>query len=114
MRALALVVLMVGFLAVWGGLVPYETLPEDECPQVSAPEYGYTFEAESWPPLSRRCVVTAPDGEVLATGDYVPWRDYATVILFGLAVAVLRLTPLRLLASFALFVAGLAVFFGVP
>ena len=114
MRALALLVLVVGFLAVWGGLVPYETLPEDECPPVSAPEYGYTFEARWWPPGSRRCVVTAPDDEVLATGTYYPWREYATVVLFGLAVAVLRLRPLRMLASLALFLAGVAVFFGVP
>jgi hypothetical protein len=112
MRALALVVLVVGFLAVWGGL-PGKTLPEEECPPVSAPEYSFTFEAQWWPPGSRRCVVTAPDGEVLATGEYVPWRDYLVVVLFALAVAVLRLRPLRILASVGLFVAGVAVFFGI-
>jgi hypothetical protein len=34
-----------------------------------------------------------------------PARDYATVILFGLAVAVLRLRPLRILTALALAVA---------
>ena len=111
MRALALLVLVVGFLVAWGDLVPYRTLPEQECPRVSAPEYGYTFEARWWPPGSRRCVVTAPDGEVLATGTYLPVQDYLIVVLFGLAVAVLRPQPLRLLASLVLVVAGLAVFF---
>jgi hypothetical protein len=33
------------------------------------------------------------------------------VVLFGLAVAVFRLRPLRALASLALFLLGLAVFF---
>ena len=37
-----------------------------------------------------------------------------TVILFGLAVAVLRLRPLRILTALALAVAGLALWFGVP
>jgi hypothetical protein len=113
MRLLALIVLVVGFLVAWGDLVPYRTVPEEECPRVSAPEYGYTFEAQWWPPGTRRCVVAAPDGEVLATGEYFPWRDYLIVVLFGLAVAVFRLRPLRALASAALFVAGVAVFFGV-
>jgi hypothetical protein len=113
MRILALLVLVVGFLAVWGGL-PSVTLPEEECPRVSAPEYGYTFDAQWWPPGSRRCVVTAPDNEVLASGTYYPWRDYATVVLFALAVFVLRPRPLRVLASLALFVGGLAVFFIGP
>jgi hypothetical protein len=111
MRILALLVLVVGFLVVWGGGVPYVTLPEEECPRVSAPEYDYTFETRWWPPGARRCVVTASDNEVLATGTYFPWRDYATVLLFALAILVLRPSPVRLLASLALFVAGVAVFF---
>lgn len=41
----------------------------------------------------------------------VLWRGYLTVICFGLAVAVVRLRPLRLLASLGLVLAGLAVFF---
>jgi hypothetical protein len=111
MRVLAVLVLVVGFLVAWGDLVPYRSLPAEECPRVSAPEYGYTFEAQWWPPGARRCVVTAPDGEVLATGTYFPWGDYLIVVLFGLAVAVFRLRPLRALASLALFLLGLAVFF---
>jgi hypothetical protein len=113
MKVLGLIVMVLGFLVVWGGLTPYVTLPEEECPRVSAPEYGYTFETQWWPPGAQRCVVTAPDDQVLATATYYPWRDYLAVVLFGLGVAVLRLRPSRLLASFGLFVAGLAVWFGV-
>ena len=40
--------------------------------------------------------------------------NQTTVILFGLAVAVLRLRPLRILTALALAVAGLALWFGVP
>jgi predicted amidohydrolase len=111
MRLLALIVLVLGFLIAWGDLALYRTLPEEECPPVSAPEYGYTFEAQWWPPGTRRCVVIAPDGEVLATGEYFPLQDYLIVVLWGLAVAVLRLRPLRVAASLAMFLAGLFVFF---
>ena len=43
-----------------------------------------------------------------------PGRDYATVILFGVAVAVLRFRPLPILTALALAVAGVALWFGVP
>ena len=40
-----------------------------------------------------------------------PWREYVTVVLIALAVAVLRLRPLRILASLALLLAAFLVFF---
>jgi hypothetical protein len=53
------------------------------------------------------------DDEVVATRTVFPARDYATIVLLGLAVAVLRLRPLRFLASLALVVTAGAVWFGV-
>jgi hypothetical protein len=113
MRLLATVVLAVGFLLVWTGWTESGAPPEQECPTVSAPEYSYSSETRWWPPGTRECVVVAPDGEILAANTYRPWRDYVTVILLALAVAVLRLRPSRILASLALAVAGAAVWFGV-
>jgi hypothetical protein len=112
MRILALVVLVLGFLAVWGGLTQPDTAEIEECPRFEETQ-GVTFEPQWWPPGTLRCDVTEGD-EVVATRTTFPARAYATVILFGLAVAVFRLRPLRALASFALFVAGVAVFFGMP
>jgi hypothetical protein len=113
MRLLAMAVLVVGFLLVWTGWTEYGSVPEDECPRVSAPEYTLSFETGWMPPGTRECVVLGPGGEFLAANTYRPWRDYITVILFALAVAVLRLRPTRILASLALAVAGLAVWFGL-
>ena len=64
-----------------------------------------------WPPGGERCTVT-DGGIAVATKTTFPWREYVTVVLFALAVAVLRLRPLRMLASFAFFLAGFVVFFG--
>ena len=50
---------------------------------------------------------TVGDGSTKTT---YPWREYLTVVLLALAVLVLRPRPLRLLASFALFLAAMAVF----
>jgi len=113
MRLLAVCVLVVGFLAAWLGYLE-DSLPADECPAVAATETRYEFQPQVWPPGTRRCDVTTPEGQVLAGGTYFPWADYATVVLLALAVAVFRLRPLRMLASLALFVAGLAVFFIGP
>ena len=109
MRALALVVMVVGFLVVWGGLTQPDTAQIDECPPYEETQ-GVTYEPQWWPPGTLRCDVTEGD-DVVATRTVFPARDYLTVILFGLAVAVLSLRPLGLLASLALFLAGLAVFF---
>ena len=112
MRLLATIVLVAGFLLVWTGWTESGTLPEQECPTVDAPEYSYSFETRWWPPGTRECVVAGPDGEILATNTYRPWRDYITVLLFALAVGILGLRPSRIVASFALVVAGVAVWFG--
>jgi hypothetical protein len=109
MRLLALVVLVVGFLVVWGGLTQPDTAELDECPRFEETQ-GVTYQPQWWPPGTLRCDVTEGD-DVVATRTVFPARDYATVVLFGLAAAVLSLRPLRLLASLALVVAGLAVFF---
>ena len=113
MRLLATAVLVAGFLLVWTGWTESGALPEHECPAVDAPEYSYSFETRSWPPGTRECVVLGPDGEILAANTYRPWRDYIAVLLFALAVAVLRLRPSRVLASLALVVAAGAVWFGI-
>ena len=112
MRILALVVLVVGFLVVWGGFTQPDTAELDECPPFQETD-GVTYEAQWWPPGTLRCDITRDD-DVVATRTVFPWRDYAAVVLFGLAVAVLRLRPLSILASLALVVAGFAVWFGVP
>jgi hypothetical protein len=109
MRALSLVVLVVGFLVVWGGLTQPDTAEFDECPRFEETQ-GVTYEPQWWPPGTLRCDITEGD-DVVATRTVFPARDYVTVILFGLAVAVFRFRPLRALATLALFVLGLAVFF---
>ena len=111
MRALALVVLVVGFRVVWGGFTQPDTAELDECPPFEETQ-GVTYEPQWWPPGTLRCDVTEDD-EVVATRTVFPARDYATVVLLGLAVAVLRLRPVRVLASLALVVAAGAVWFGV-
>jgi hypothetical protein len=111
MRILALLVLVVGFLAVWGGLTPVDPDLDEVCPPIAETQ-GWTFDAQWWPPGTIRCDVSSGD-EVVASKTSFPVRDYLTVLFFGLAVALLSLRPLRLLASFAAFVLGLAVFFGV-
>jgi hypothetical protein len=110
-RLLALAVLVLGFLYVWQGFTLSESMPDDSCPEFAGVEYGWTAEPQWWPPGSVECTATSIEGEVLGSSTFVPWRDYAVVVLFGLAVAVLSPRPLRLLASFALVVAGFAVFF---
>jgi hypothetical protein len=112
MRLLGLVVLVVGFLLVWGGLTQPDTAELDECPPLEETQ-GVTYEPQWWPPGTLRCDVTE-GGDVVATRTVFPARDYAAVILVGLAVAVFRLRPARLLASLALAVGGLAIWFGVP
>jgi hypothetical protein len=109
MRLLVLLVLVVGFLVVWGGFTQPDTAEFDECPPFEETQ-GVTYEPQWWPPGTLRCDVTERD-DVVATRTVFPARDYLTVVLFGLAVAVLRLRPLRLLASLALVLAALAVFF---
>lgn len=104
MRTLAVVVLVLGFLVVWQAW-PVDPDIEKVCPPHGEAD-GSTLEPSWWPPGGLRC--TLDDGTEKIT---YPWREYATVVLFGLAVAVFRLRPLRLLASFGLFVLGLAVFF---
>jgi hypothetical protein len=112
MRWLAVCVLVAGFLAVWLGYAGEELMPED-CPGVREGD-SYRYEPRWWPPGTGRCGVTRPDGRVVSSQIDVPWRDWATVVLFALAVFVLRPRPLRLLASLAVFVAGLAVWFIGP
>ena len=45
--------------------------------------------------------------------EHEVWRDYATVALFAAAVAVLRLRPLRMLASLLFTLAGFVLWFGI-
>ena len=52
---------------------------------------------------------TAPD---VPFEEHEKVRDYVTLALFVAAVAVLRLRPLRMLASLGLAFAGFAVWFG--
>ena len=71
------------------------------------------IEPQWWPPGTLRCDVT-DGGEVVATKTTFPWRDYLTVVLLALAVAVFRpLRPLRWVASLVLVLAAGAVFFGI-
>ena len=103
MRFLALLVLVIGFLAVWQAW-PVDTDLEAACPPVSETD-SYTIEPTWWPPGGERCTVN--DGPSKTT---YRWREYLTVVLLGLAVLVLRPRPLRLLASFTLFLAAMGVF----
>jgi hypothetical protein len=109
MRALAVVVLVIGFLAVWGGLGPGDPDMDEVCPPLAETQ-GWTFNPQLWPPGTIRCDVTSGD-EVVASKTSFPARDYLTVVLIGLAVALLSPRPLRLLASLALFLAGVAAYF---
>jgi hypothetical protein len=102
-KLLALLVLVLGFLVVWQAW-PVDADLEAVCPPFDESE-GYTYEPAWWPPGGMRC--TVEDG---ASKTTYPWREYATVVLLALSVAVLRPRPTRLLASFALFVAAMAVF----
>jgi hypothetical protein len=102
-RLLALAVLVVGFLVVWQAW-PVDPDLEAVCPPFDETE-SYTIEPVWWPPGGERCTV----GNGSSKTTY-PWREYLTVVLIALSVAVLRLRPLRLLASLALFVAAMAVF----
>ena len=112
MKLLAIGVLVLGFLVVWGGLTQPDT-PSDECPPVREGQ-SWTYSLEAWPPGTVRCDVTRADGDVVASNTFVPWRDYLTVVLLALAVAVFRpLSPLRWLASLVLVAAAGAVFFGI-
>jgi hypothetical protein len=110
LKILAVVVLVLGFLVVWGGLTQPDTADIDQCPPFDETQ-GYTLEPQWWPPGTLRCDVT-DGGEVVATMTTFPWRDYATVVLLALAVAVFRpLSPLRWGASLLLVAAAGAVFF---
>ena len=104
MRALALLVLVLGFLWVWLAW-PVDPSLGDACPPVEEGQ-SFSYDPTWWPPGGLRC--TVDDGSSKTT---YPWREYATVVLFALAVAVFRLRPLRMLAALALVLAGLAVFF---
>ena len=106
MKPLALAVLVVGFLYVWQ-LWPVDPELLRECPPVEEGQ-GYTTEPTWWPPGGLKC--TVDDGSTKTT---YPWREYASVVLLALAVLVLRPRPLRLLASFALFLGAFAVLFAV-
>ena len=103
MRLLALLVLVFGFLIVWQAW-PVDADLEAACPPFDETE-SYTIEPVWWPPGGERCTI----GDASSKTTY-PWREYLTVVLIALSVAVLRLRPLRLLASLALFVAAMAVF----
>ena len=105
MKALALVVLVLGFLVVWQAW-PVDPDLEAVCPPFGETE-SYTIEPVWWPPGGMQC--TVGDGSTKTT---YPWREYLTVVLLALAVAVLRLSLVRILASFALVLAAFAVFFG--
>jgi hypothetical protein len=102
-RALALVVLVLGCLVVW------QAWPVDPDLEAVCPPFGenerYTIEPVWWPPGGMKC--TVGDGSSKTT---YPWREYLTVVLLALAVLVLRPRPLRILASLAWFLAALAVF----
>jgi hypothetical protein len=102
-KLLALAVLVVGFLVVWQAW-PVDRDLEAVCPPFGENE-SYTIEPVWWPPGGERC--TVGDGSAKTT---YPWREYLTVVLLAFAVLVLRPRPLRLLASFALFVSAMAVF----
>jgi hypothetical protein len=102
-KLLALLVLVLGFLVVWQAW-PVDADLEAVCPPFDESE-SYTYEPVWWPPGGMRC--TVEDGTSKTT---YPWREYVTVVLLALSVAVLRPRPTRLLASFALFVAAMAVF----
>ena len=103
MRLLALLVLVIGFLVVWQAW-PVDVDYEEACPPVTEAQ-GYTTEPTWWPPGGLQC--TVDDGSTKTT---YPWREYATVVLLAFAVLVLRPRPLRILASIALFMAAMAVF----
>jgi hypothetical protein len=105
MRFLALLVLVVGCLAVRAGLSRPD--PElDYCPEADETT-SVSLEPQWWPPGTLRCEVTR-DGDVVALRTAFPLRDYYAVALIALAVAVL---PLTVLAALALLLAGLAVYF---
>jgi hypothetical protein len=87
-------------------------MPED-CPGVREGDV-FSYEPQWWPPGTGRCEAIHPDGRVTSAQIETPWREYITVVLLALAVSVLPPRPLRVLASLALFVAGLAVFFIGP
>lgn len=110
MRFLALVVLVIGLLIVWGGFSQPDT-PSDECPPARETQ-NWTYSLEAWPPLTVRCDVTRANGDVVRSSEFIPWRDYLTVVL-AVAVAVFRsLNPFRWLASLLLLAgAGVAFFF---
>jgi hypothetical protein len=109
MRVLALLVMVVGFLVVWGGFTHPD--PELEYCPLADETTTVSLASQWWPPGTLRCDVTRDD-ELVATRTTFPAREYLTVVLFGLAVAVLALHPRRLLASLGLLLAGVAVFFG--
>ena len=105
MRILALVVLVLGFLVIWQAW-PVDEDYEAACPPTTEAQ-DFSIDVVWWPPGAQRCTVT--DGRSKTT---YPWREYVTVVLIALAVAVLRLRPLRILASLALLLAAFLVFFG--
>jgi hypothetical protein len=109
MRVLAVLVLVAGFLVVWGGFTQPD-VPDDVCPTIREGQ-GYTYETQWWPPGTVECVVTGAGDDVVATRTNLPWRDYLTVVLFALAIAVFGFRPTRMLASLAFLLAALAVFF---
>jgi hypothetical protein len=111
MRILALVVLVVGFLAAWGGFTPVDPDLDEVCPPIAETQ-GWTFDPQWWPPGTIRCDVTSGD-DVVASKTSFPWRDYVTVLLIALAVAVLGRRPSRILASLALVAAAGAVWSGL-
>jgi hypothetical protein len=104
MRVLALIVLVAGFLLVWLAW-PLDPDLEEVCPPIPEGQVS-TIEPSWWPPGGSRC--TVEDG---ASKTTYPWREYVTVVLFAVAVAVLRPRPLRVLASLGLVLAALTVFF---
>ena len=108
MRILAVVVIVLGFLLVWNGFTR-DDWELDYCPPLRE-LHGSTVEPQWWPPGTIRCDITRGD-EVIETKTTFPVGDYLMVVLIGLAVAVLRPRPSRLIASFALFILGVAVYF---
>ena len=105
----ALCVLVVGFAAIWAGLVPNGD-PLDFCPGAPQTE-GSSLRAEPalWPPGTTRC----DSGD--SSRIYVPWREWLALVLFAAAVGVAASAPLRpqrLGFAALLVLASFAAFFG--
>jgi hypothetical protein len=100
----ALCVLVVGFVAIWLGLVPNGD-PLEFCPDAPQAE-GTSLRAEPalWPPGTTRCDYGG------SSRTYVPLQEWLALALFAGAVASV---PRRLELAAVLLLAAFAVFFVV-